>query len=91
MSEYEKNVICKEMKHDFVIFVETRNRRGSAKREVARFPKDSGIGLAALGAAGRYIIGMVMADNVLYHGSPEGYRQLVGLGVIEEKEPEHAP
>lgn len=89
---YEKNVIVRETAKHYVLSVEVRSpHSGRRVSEIARFVRSSGIGRCAIGAAGRYVISMVMPDNVVYTGSREGYEDLVALGVIEAKEEAYAP
>lgn len=89
---YEKNLIVRETPKYYILSVEVRSpHSGHRVSEVARFSRSSGIGRCAIGAAGRYVISMVLPDNVVYHGSREGYEDLVALGVIEVKEEAYAP
>lgn len=80
----EKTILVKELKSSVAIRISVKTNRGTASREIARFTK-TGMGWVALGAAGRHLTKTSMADHIVFDGTPETYRQLVDLGVIEER------
>lgn len=80
----EKTIVVKELKGSVVLRVSVKTNRGTANKEIARFCK-TGLGWVSLGAAARSLIKASMPDHISFDGTPETYRQLVALGVIEEK------
>jgi hypothetical protein len=74
----------KETKKAIVLSVVVETPRRSGAKEIARFA-NSGMGWAALGASGRWLIQNMMLDEVTYVGSIDTYHILVGVGVIDPK------
>lgn len=77
-----KTLTVKELKNAFVFRVTVTTQRGSATKEVARFA-NSGMGWAALGAAGRYLGATMHLDEFVFDGSRDTFERLVALGVID--------
>lgn len=77
-----KVLVVKELKNHVALRVLVENARGSRVDEVARFKK-FGMGLAALGSAGRYLSEFGLFDELRYEGSRDMYDKLVQLGVID--------
>lgn len=77
-----KIFLVKELKNHFSMRVVVENARGSRVDEVARFKK-FGMGLVALGSAGRYLGQFGMFDEVRFEGSRDMYDRLVEMGVID--------
>lgn len=77
-----KVLIVKELKNHVALRVRVENDRGSRIDEVARFKK-FGMGLVALGSAGRHLSQFGLFDELRYEGSRDLYDSLVQLGVID--------